>query len=116
MRISSIITSFIQQQYTVKINYSFDWSNWHESKQQLRYKKGLHHDRWVEATNRTPRITQRRRGNGGAVMTVWLQAAFFAALTCAHLARCAAAILRLPPRDKCFWGAPAGALPAVTDC
>lgn len=29
----------LQQQYTVKINYSFDWSNWHESKQQLRYKK-----------------------------------------------------------------------------
>ena len=29
----------VQQQYTVKINYSFDWSNWHESKQQLRYKK-----------------------------------------------------------------------------
>lgn len=29
----------LQQQYAVKINYSFDWSNWHESKQQLRYKK-----------------------------------------------------------------------------
>jgi hypothetical protein len=29
----------LQQQYTVKINYSFDWSNWNESKQQLRYKK-----------------------------------------------------------------------------
>jgi 5'-nucleotidase, C-terminal domain len=29
----------LQQQYSVKINYSFDWSNWHESKQQLRYKK-----------------------------------------------------------------------------
>ncbi len=29
----------VQQQYTVKINYSFDWSNWHESRQQLRYQK-----------------------------------------------------------------------------
>ena len=29
----------LQQQYTVKINYSFDWSNWHESKQELRFKK-----------------------------------------------------------------------------
>ncbi len=28
-----------QQQYSVKINYSFDWSNWHESRQELRYKK-----------------------------------------------------------------------------
>jgi hypothetical protein len=31
--------SLVQQQYTVKVNYSFDWSNWHESTQQLRYKK-----------------------------------------------------------------------------
>lgn len=28
-----------QQQYSVKINYSFDWSNWHESKSDLSYKK-----------------------------------------------------------------------------
>jgi hypothetical protein len=28
-----------QQQYAVKINYSFDWANWHERKQQLQYKK-----------------------------------------------------------------------------
>jgi len=28
-----------QQQYSVNINYSFDWSNWHERKQQLKYKK-----------------------------------------------------------------------------
>jgi hypothetical protein len=29
----------LQQQLSVKINYSFDWSNWHERKQQFRYKK-----------------------------------------------------------------------------
>lgn len=29
----------VQQQYSVKINYSFDWTNWHESRQQLRYNK-----------------------------------------------------------------------------
>jgi hypothetical protein len=29
----------VQQQYSVKINYSFDWSNLHETGQQLRYKK-----------------------------------------------------------------------------
>ena len=28
-----------QQQYSVKINYSFDWSNLHETGEQLRYKK-----------------------------------------------------------------------------
>jgi 5'-nucleotidase, C-terminal domain len=29
----------LQQQYIVKINYSFDWSNLHESDRQLKYKK-----------------------------------------------------------------------------
>jgi len=29
----------LQQQYTVKINYSFDWSNGHETRRQLQYKK-----------------------------------------------------------------------------
>jgi hypothetical protein len=28
-----------QQQYAVKINYSFDWKNWHESKTQFQFKK-----------------------------------------------------------------------------
>jgi hypothetical protein len=28
-----------QQQYAVKINYSFDWKNWHESKTELKFKK-----------------------------------------------------------------------------
>jgi hypothetical protein len=29
----------LQQQYSVNINYSFDWTNWHERKQQLEFKK-----------------------------------------------------------------------------
>jgi hypothetical protein len=29
----------LRQQYSVKINYWFDWSNWRESKQQLQHKK-----------------------------------------------------------------------------